>query len=81
MRSKYNINDVDGKYSDCFAMNRYRCTAWDEFYCKKEGKCNFYVPKDEHIKRVKEKNQRCIDLGIEIWYYVKGFSNISYFNK
>lgn len=34
MKSKYNIEDVEDIYSDCFARAKYRCAALNEMQCK-----------------------------------------------
>ena len=52
MRSKYNSEDIEDLYSDCFAKTSYRCTALTEMQCKK-GKCNFYKSKELYEKQVK----------------------------
>ena len=53
MKSKYNTEDVEELYSDCFAKTSYRCTALTEMLCKNGGKCSFYKPKDVYEKQVK----------------------------
>lgn len=53
MRSKYNTEDVEDLYSDCFAKTSYRCAALVEMQCKHGGKCSFYKPKELYEKQVK----------------------------
>ena len=53
MKSKYNTEDVEDLYSDCFAKSSYRCAALIEMQCKNGGKCNFYKPKYLYEKQVK----------------------------
>lgn len=53
-RSKYNVDDIDEPYSDCFAKAPYnKCTALNTTLCKNGGKCNFYKPKEVYQEQVK----------------------------
>ena len=57
MKSKYDVNDIEDLYSDCFAKTRMGCTALTEECCKLYGECKFYKPKEvsqEQLKRMIE---------------------------
>lgn len=57
MKSRYDIEDVEDLFSDCFAKGKYSCTALVEMECKTKGKCNFYMSKKEYeakLRRLKK---------------------------